>query len=225
MTLTRVLDIKNRVFASLRDLNFWWKAWLQNSPDPCQEYPVEPENSFSKDATGTVFETLLQFSRLAAAYTLCTYNATRILLLRILLRISQAEEQTVYHMGYYSAAELNLLEEPNDKKTPLLGVSSNIEGLAHEIFRAIEYVHHQTQDFMTSFANFYLLDIAYSALDPRSREAKWFRSKLSLPMRSGDEKLPNMTTPPSSRFSQTILPSCRFAQNLLTVQSHQPPNH
>jgi hypothetical protein len=224
LTGTRILDIKGRVFASLRDLNFWWKDWLQNNPEPCQEYPTKPENIFTKDASGIVFSTLLQYSGLGTAYTVCTYNATRILLLKILQRISEAEKQTFCPTSYNSVAESNLQEEPSNKQTPLLGISSDIEGLAHEIFRSIEYVNIQTQHFMTSFANFYLLDIAYSALDTRSREAEWFRSKISLPMRSGDEKRPTVDgiiTPPSSRFGQTILPSCRFTRKSLAGQSHE----
>lgn len=214
-TRASVLDIKGRVLASFQDLNTWWKHWLQNNLESCREVPTESDNTFTRDASGIVFSTLLQYDGLRTAYTLCTYDATRILLLQILQRILQAERQALSSTSYNNAAESILEEDPNSKQTPLLGISLNIEGLAHEILRSIDYIHSQTHQFMTSFANFYLLDIAYSALDARSREARWFLSRISLLRSPGREKRPavgSIEVLPSCRLAQTMLPSCRFHQ-------------
>lgn len=129
MSRARVLDIKGRVLASLQDLNMWWKDWLQDNPESCQEIPTKPEITFTRDAYGVVFSTLLDFSGLGTAYTLCTYDATRILLLQLLQRILQPERQDVCLTSYNGAAGSSLVEELKNKQTPLLDISPNIEGL------------------------------------------------------------------------------------------------
>jgi hypothetical protein len=200
MHLWQIFELKRRVVASLEELNCWWKAWLQSNPTPCREVSPDPKDTTTKDASGFVFSTVLQYNDLWTPYSVCTYDATRILLLQILQRISQVEDQASYPPNWNTSHEPSPQEEVNGK-TPLLGLSSDIVGLSHEIFRSIEYLNRQAQQYMINMSGLFIFDVAYSALATDSREARWL--KISLRVGSVDEKR-------TAVGAINVLPSCRF---------------
>jgi hypothetical protein len=193
-------DLKRRVTASIEELNAWWQYWMPTKPLPCQEIPIDTETTlYTKDANGVIFPSILVYDELRTGYTVCTYNAARILLLEALEVLSQTPSHLKSH------EYLSELNNDNNSQGPLLGISSDISGLAKEIFRSAEYLHTKSDMFMVSFTSMFIFDIAYSALDPNSREAKWLLSKLALPMRSMHGK-------GERAKAITVLPTCRLLQ-------------
>ncbi|EPE32962.1 hypothetical protein GLAREA_05974 [Glarea lozoyensis ATCC 20868] len=192
-------ELEAKVLASLQQLDTWWKYWIRLNPYPCREFAIDSDSTlYTKDAEGVIFPTILVYNGLNTAYTLCTYNATRMLLLKL---------QETFPRSH---AHPTGFESPNDphSQVPLLGLSSDYQGLAYEIFRSAEYLHVESDQFMVSFTSMFIFDIAYSALDPKSREAKWLLSKVSLPMRSMHGK--------GETFAKaiTVLPTCQLLQPL-----------
>jgi hypothetical protein len=198
-------DLKRRVNASLEELNCWWQYWMPTDPAYCQEVFIDTETTlYTKDASGVIFPSILVYDELRTGYIVCTYNAARILLLEALKNASQPPP-TLKSDEYISMLDNNNNNNNNNTQGPLLGISSDILGLAGEIFRSAEYLHTRSDDFMVSFKSMFIFDIAYSALDPESRKAKWLLSKLALPMRSMHGK--------GQRANAiTVLPTCRLLQ-------------
>lgn len=71
----------------------------------------------------------------------------------------QAEEQDV------------VLDLPN--RTALLGITSDIKGLASEILRSLEYSYGKSRRFVSTFSFFFIQDVAYGCFDKGSKEAMW----------------------------------------------------
>jgi hypothetical protein len=197
-------DLKRRVTASLEELNCWWQYWMASklgNPEFCQEILLDTETTlYTKDANGVIFPSILVYDGLRTGYTVCTYNAARILLLEAIVMLSQTPSP-LNSNDYLSMLNTN----NNNNQGPLLGISSDVSGLAREIFRSAEYLHIKSDEFMVSFTSMFIFDIAYSALDPESREAKWLLSKLALPMRSMHGK-------GERAKAITVLPTCRLLQ-------------
>lgn len=190
--------LKAQVVDSINQLDVWWRYWLCAGGMTCEEVTIDVDTTmYTKDSKGVIYPTLLVYNSLGTAYTVCTYNATRMLLLEALQSLSYLQPHTATYESPH---------EPNDK-VPLLGISSDVKGLAHEIFRSAEYLHTMSEQFMVSFSSMFIFDIAYSALEPQSREAKWLLSKLALPMRSMHSKNDG-----TYAKAITVLPTCRLLQ-------------
>lgn len=208
MKINHLLELKARVQASIQELNNWWHCFINIHPNACWEISPDSRSGFTRDEEGLVFETVLEYGGLWIAYTVCTYDVTRILLLQTLKRIKEGENQYPYADNYGLSPRTTSTqsttnvhqEEPDEPRTPLLGITSNIQGLAHEIFRSLEYCHLISQHYMGSYSCIFVPDIAFSSIDAESREAKWFWSKIQ-PMGEVNKS-----------FSKGIkvLPCCQF---------------
>lgn len=201
MKINHVLELKSRVETSLQELNNWWHCFIKKHPSACWNISPGSRSGFTRDEKGLVFETVLEYSGLWIAYTVCTYDATRILLLQTLERIIEGENRYPYVDNYRilpdnSGHQANL----EDSQTPLLGITTNIQGLAHEIFRSLEYCHLNSRHYMGSYSCIFVPDIAFFSIDAESREAKWFWSKI-MPM---GEVCGDFTK------GIKVLPSCQF---------------
>jgi hypothetical protein len=201
--------LEKEVQATIRTLDSWWKDWSRMYPQVCQEIPVTPEDAFMIDSTGIVFATKLIYNNLWIAYTVCNYDVARILLLQILQRIAEAKRSvfpTPVHGNNDSTQREHLGEAVENSQSPLLGITSDIKGLAHEVFRSIDYINSQSRHFMVSFTSLFIFDVAYYALDARSREAQWLLYKI--PLSPGF--VSKMRTP-VRRIE--FLPTCRLCKN------------
>ncbi|PQE10552.1 Fungal transcriptional regulatory N-terminal protein [Rutstroemia sp. NJR-2017a BVV2] len=205
----RVSVLEEEVQASIRTLDSWWKTWSRMYPHICREIPVTPEDAFMTDSTGIVFATKMTYDNLWIAYTVCNYDVARILLLQILQRITEAKE-SVFPPPFYGSIDStqheHLCEAVENKPSPLLGITSDIKGLAHEVFRSIDYINSQSRQFMVSFTSLFIFDVAYYALDARSREAQWLLYKIPLSPGFVSEK-----RSPVRRIE--FLPTCRLCKN------------
>jgi len=146
----------------LDHLNDWWREWSSTHSQSCQAVSPDPSITITKDSAGLIFPTLLWYDSIWTAQTVCLYDTARIILLtmwEILLR------------GLNVPLEVPMPTEPND--TPLLGISSDITGLAHEIIRSLEYCHEESWRFIGTFCVILPQDVAYSCLRPESREKKF----------------------------------------------------
>lgn len=163
----QILDLKKRVFASLETLNIWWEGSSLRNPETCTEVISNPNDTIMQDADGVIFPTLLEYNGLWNAYMLCTYDATRIMLLQILEVLERAEGSETPRSPSH----------PRNDSSPLLGTSWDTTLLSHEILRTVAYCSNISQQFMGTFTCLFVLDIAYSCLDDNSREAKWLRAR------------------------------------------------
>lgn len=155
------IELSRRTQLLIEALNAWWRYWVDKHPAACQEHFPSLESTSTRDSEGLLFPSLLRFSDVWDAHAVCLYNIARILLLHIWINLPQ---QSVPDATF-------LLDEAND--TPLLGISSDIKGLAHEIVRAYEYCHDDSRRFVGTFCIILPQDIAYECLDPNSREARF----------------------------------------------------
>jgi len=147
----------------LKQLNNWWLDWRKSHPHACKTFFPDPKLTITKDSEGLIFPTLLQYDSIWTAHTVCLYDTARILLLHIwnkLARYLKTGEEEEF-----------MLSKPND--TPLLGITSDITGLAHEIIRTSEYCHEPSHRFVGTFCVVLPQDVAYACLCPQSREARF----------------------------------------------------
>lgn len=158
-------SFKNRAVNTLHSLNAWWEDWLSKHPKACKEVPSTSEPRIIKDADRPPFPKVLAYDGLWTANIVITHDALRILLLQVWQFIVNADASVL-------KCEPDLpFDKPND--TPLLGISSDIHGLAREVLRSLEYCHEHSECFLGTICSFLALDVAYGVLDKESREGRW----------------------------------------------------
>ena len=152
-------QLKTNVAASLKELNTWWRQWEA-------EHAQRATEIISRQATSKpLFPTLLEYDMLWTAFTVCIYDAIRILLLQLwnmpqlLLSSIQPSDPSV------------VLDVPN--RTALLGITSDTKGLACEILRSLEYCYGKSRRFIYTFSFLFIQDVAYGCFDQGSKEAIW----------------------------------------------------
>jgi hypothetical protein len=152
-------QLRTQVAISLEELNAWWRQWEVDHAQPAIEVT-------SHQVTGEpLFPTLLEYDMPWTAFTVCNYNAMRILLLQLwhmlqpISGLTQTADQDV------------VLDMPNS--TALLGITSNIKGLACEILRSLKYSYGKCRRFIFTSSFLFLQDTAYGCFDQDSQEAVW----------------------------------------------------
>ncbi len=157
---TKRVKLKERALTSLDSLDNWWLMWARENQGAWWEVKTNPDATLLDDSSGPLYPTILEYSCVWVAYTVCTYDAARIMLLDTLTSLGNANEFVLP----------GLVE--NDSGC-LAGISSESTSLAHEILRSIEFCSRQSSYFMGSFSVILILDIAYGALKKGSRESRW----------------------------------------------------
>lgn len=155
-------DLRQETKGLLDLLNDWWREWSNSHSQSCQTVSPDPSTTMTKDSAGLIFPTLLRYDSIWTAHTVVLYDTARITLLTMWNILSRDSHQPL---------EVPRLTEPNN--TPLLGISSDITGLAHEIIRSLEYCHETSWRFVGTFCVILSQDVAYSCLRPESRESKF----------------------------------------------------
>jgi len=210
----QIYNLKSKVLKSLEDLNAWWQGSSLRDEGTCKEVMADPKITITRDTDGPLFLTLLEYSGLWDAYMLCTYNATRIILLQSLEVLGRAD-------GSGSSGETTQTPASSSQasSTPLLGISSDIKLLAYEILRSIEYCSVTSQQFMGTFTCLFVIDIAYICLDEDSRESRWLRAR-TVPQ-------PDPLTADWRIRCHTIkvLPGCQLRPRSLTGRFRNPADH
>jgi hypothetical protein len=153
-------DIRIQVATSLNELNFWWSHWEEENAHTATEIPLYPTTM------PAIFTTLLRYDRIDTAFTVCIYDAMRILLLQLwqMLERHRNPLEATYNQGI-------ILDQPN--KTALLGITSSIKGLASEILRSLEFCYGEFPRFIYSVSFLFIQDVAYGCFDKGSEEAIW----------------------------------------------------
>jgi hypothetical protein len=145
--------LKFQVASSLEELNTWWHHWEAEQTQPATEVTSH------QDANESIFDKLLEYDTMWTAFTVCYYDAIRILLL-----------QLWYILRPFPAPEI-ILDEPN--RTELLGITSNSERLAREILRSLKYCYGKSQRFIYTSSFLFIQDVAYGCFYQGSKEAAW----------------------------------------------------
>jgi hypothetical protein len=184
---------KTKALATMSDLDSWWNEWALMNPRVCWTVKTNTQSTVLVDSDGPLYPTSLEYTSIDAAYIVSAYDAARILLLQVLTSL-----------GLQAAPDF-VQNDPTGSS--LLGISSDISGLAHEIVRSIEYCSTQSGHFMGSFSGILILDIAYSALERGSRVRKWLlRNSMvgpdSFEAEYADEK---------DNLEIAMLPTCQLA--------------
>lgn len=157
--MLRYSQIKAQVATSLKELNTWWQQWETE----CAQSTKEVASSHA--TSEPLFPTLLEFDTMWTAYTVLIYDTMRILLLQLWHKL-----QLVPHLNQSTKQNI-ILDMPNG--TALLGISSDMKGLACEILRTLTYCYGQSRRIGSTFSFLFIQDVAYGCLDPGSREALW----------------------------------------------------
>lgn len=153
---------------SLHDMDHWWIGWMKYNPEACYKVNTDLKATLTADATGPLYPTVLRYSSLWAGYMVCTYDCMRILLLFILQQIPlPPQELCVYSQG--------LLADPFNE-SPLLGISSDIQGLAREVLQSFDYCYEQSGGFMGTFCIVCIFDQVAQSLNWSQREIEWLSS-------------------------------------------------
>jgi hypothetical protein len=159
---SKYYDFRDRTRSMLKQLNDWWRDWSKTYPQACKTFVPDLKTTITKDSEGLIFPSLLQYDSIWTAHTVCLYDTARILLLYIWSKFAP-------HLDHDEQALI--LDEPNN--TPLLGITSDMTGLAHEIIRTSEYCHEPSHRFVGTFCVVLPQDTAYACLCPESREARF----------------------------------------------------
>lgn len=178
-------QLRTGVATSLKELNAWWLQWEAEHAQSAME--VTPHQTISEP----LFPTHLQYDILWTAFTVCVYDAIRILLLQLWqnLQLFPEESQT--------APEGAVLDMPND--TALLGVTSDIKGLGREILRSLKYCYGKSRRFISTFSFLFIQDVAYGCFNQDSKEALWI-------VEHGWAELASFDDIEDANLLQTLLP-------------------
>jgi len=152
-------QLRTQAATSLEELNIWWRQWEAENENSVRE--VTPHLT----ARDQLFSTLLEYDTLSAAFTVCMYNATRILLLQLWQRLQLFPSPT------RTTNPDVILDTPN--RTALLGITSDTKGLASEILRSLKYSYKKSRRLVFTFSFFFLRGVAYGCFDQGSQEAIW----------------------------------------------------
>lgn len=148
-----------QVAESLGEINAWWLKWEVNNTHAATE--VTPH----RELGDTPFTSLLEYDRPFTAFAVCYYNAMRILLLQLWEMLSSPPKSM-------RTAERNaVLDIPNP--TVLLGISSDIKGLACEILQSLPYSYEMSRRFVFTCSFLFIQDVAYGCFAQHSAEATW----------------------------------------------------
>jgi hypothetical protein len=194
------------VMSTLQELNDWWEDYAVEPASWCTEVEADAQNSAMQDDDGPILKTLLHYKDVWAAHNICSYDATRILLLELLKALLPFED-----FGKVSLDKVNT--------TPLLGRSSDTEALALEIIRSLDYTNSYYENFMGTFCVALVLDVAYKALEPDSRLRKWLwggREAMQLEKNKSKSKS-------ASELPLVMLPTCQISYERWFYQSLRCP--
>jgi hypothetical protein len=147
----------------IEESNGHWRDRIYRYLQHVQDVPLE--NSLLRDEEGPLFDSSLFYDNIWTTHAYSLFNTTRILLLKTWKTLCNASNEPL---------ENPILDEPND--SPVLGITSDIVGLAKEVIRSLDYCHHPSRQFMGTFRAVLPQDVAYACLDPESREAKFLES-------------------------------------------------
>lgn len=145
--------LKSQVADSLEELNTWWHHWEAEQTRPASEVTSH------QDTCGSSFHTLLEYDMLWTGFTVCYYDAMRILLLQL------------WHMLQPYPGRNIILDIPN--RTALLGITSDTKSLACEILQSLKYCYGKFQRFIYTSSFLFIQDVAYGCFDQGSKEAVW----------------------------------------------------
>jgi hypothetical protein len=151
-------QIRNQVATLLEQLNVWWQEWEPEYGQSAWEVPASPAN------TKVLFPTLLEYDKLCIAFTVSIYDMMRILLLQLWQRLRFSPN------GLQTSKQI-ILDMPN--RTVLLGISSDVQGLACEILRSLTYCYDKSPQLVGTFSFLFIQDVAYGCFDANSIEARW----------------------------------------------------
>jgi hypothetical protein len=207
VTVTEKSELTKNILSTLKELNEWWEEWAVEPTSGCVEIEADAHNSVMQDCEGPILEKLLQYTDVWTAHIICSYDAARILLLELLGFLVPSETS----FGAF------MLDKPNE--TPLLGISSDTNALALEIFRSLDYINTHYENFMGTFCVALVLDVAHKALKTNSRMRKWLWA-------GGDareqeryrEKTCSLTEIPL-----VLLPTCQISRERWFYQSLKCP--
>ena len=161
-----LLSLGSRVSRSLENLDAYFRMWATKNLHNIHAHT--PVHAFFNDAEGQVFETMLDFDTFWTCYITILYNGARILLLQARQKLIDSSRPIL---------DLTpLVDEENP--TALLGVTSDIQGLALEIIRTSEFCiddKSKTQRFLGTFCLLWPIGAAFMCFDPASRVGRWLR--------------------------------------------------
>ncbi len=159
--------VRSKVFQLFTDLNSWWSGWISQNSNSATVIALDAKeiNIRPRDSEGVLFPSILHFDNLWNAYTLILYDAVRILLLQA--------SQKLLALTPLNAEELIVFHDQIQPNGPLLGLSSDVEALAREILRSMDYCYVQSGKFIGTYCILLSLEIAYSCFEDDSRAARW----------------------------------------------------
>jgi hypothetical protein len=167
-------ELADRAVATMIDFNDWWRRWSQLKPQSCWEIESDPNFALMADLDGPLYPTMLHYTDLGTAYTVCTYICGRILILHVLRSLAlDTPEQGDNLFPTHGDPKYAIFDEDND--TPLLGITSDATALAQELLRSFDFCYHGTGGFMGTFCILTVLHEDYGAVKSGSREANWLR--------------------------------------------------
>lgn len=194
---SRIEDVNftDKGLAIMASLDAWWLEWEAQNPGVCWEIESFP-STLLKDSEGPLYSTSLEYTNIEIAFIVCAHDSARILLLQVFTSLGIARPEP-------PGVSLNM------PKSPLLGISFDSVGLAHEIMRSTEYCSIQSGHFMGSFSAILILDIAYLALakEKDSRVARWLLENSQL----GIGVLETEFRPGKDIMDVVMLPTCQLA--------------
>jgi hypothetical protein len=179
-------QLRNQVATSLEELNAWWHQREAEHAQAATE--VTSHQVISKP----LFPTLLEYDTPWTAFTVCIYDAIRILLLQLWHMLQ------LFSNSFQSIDQGVVLDMPN--RTALLGITSDTKGLASEILRSLTYCYRQSRRFISTFTFLFIQDVAYGCFDQNSQEAMWVA-------RHGWAELANFDDIEHANLLKRLLPS------------------
>jgi hypothetical protein len=150
-----IFQLQLQVTASFTELNTWWRSWVAVRSRHASEVP---SHQITRDSP---FPSFLKYDSPWTSFGTCLYNAMRILLLQL-----RQSLQLVPSLG-----EAAIPDEQNS--TVLLGITSDVRGLACEILRSLNYSYRLSRRFIFTCSFMFIQDVAYGCLDKDSAEGLW----------------------------------------------------
>ena len=159
----RIFELQRQLQTCFDHLDAWWRGWASENSTSCYERSLDSELAICWDEQGPVFSTVLYFDNFLACYLLAVHNSFRILLLGIWTKLSESE------LGSMDLPRI--LEEPNP--LPVLGITTDANGLALEILRCLEYCATQSKKFLGTYCVLFPLTVVSKCYPDTTREGKW----------------------------------------------------
>lgn len=143
----------------IQRLNTWWQSWEAvrlKSVVATVECSANNSIPLSKQ---------IQYNSAWTAFTVCLYNAIRIIALQTWNRLQHV---ACMPPCYSQGCVLDMTGS-----TILLGITSDIKGLAYEIMQSLAFSYRQSHRFIFTISFLFIQDVAYGCFNPRSQEAQW----------------------------------------------------